>query len=164
MRKCMTWATTPGHANLAFKKNEVLPLALPTTKVDGLSYARTYHGLPNFGLGAAGAQMILALQVLLNYDLSPCTCHLSCACFLETLGKSFCNGGISMQRATKAQADASPPHDVTLPHSACEGRRLILHVLRPRTKSDCRTQRVKLVVRFCICVTSSPRRTAALNV
>ena len=71
MRECMTWATTPGYVKLAFKKNDVLPLSLPTTKVEGLSYARTCHGLPNFGLGAAGAQMILALQVLLNYDLSP---------------------------------------------------------------------------------------------
>ena len=58
------------------------PLALPKTKVGVLSYTRSDTAQPNFGLGAGGGvQVLFALQVLLNYDLPPWTCHLHCVCF-----------------------------------------------------------------------------------
>jgi hypothetical protein len=100
------------------------PLALPKTKVGVLSDTRSHTAQPNFGLGAGGAQVLFAFQVLLNYDLPPWTCHLHCVCFGERFNKyseevaPTCNvqrhrkqvhplgsdtfGGISMQCATTA--------------------------------------------------------------
>ena len=59
------------------------------------------------------------------------------------------------------RVSASLAKDVTLLHSACKGRRSILHALRLLATSHCRANRLKAIVQFRRCVAFLRGRTEA---
>ena len=106
----------------------------------------------NFGKGGWGNAQLLDIQVLLNYDLAPCSCHLGCVLFKQAWAITLKCPPPHPRGPTKVQALASPVFDVGAPRSASEGSSLGLHPLRSNTMSNCRTYHVET-----LCVRCRPR-------
>ena len=110
--------------------------------------------------GDRGNAQHLDIQVLLNYDLAPCSCHLGCVFYKQAWAITLKWRPPRPRPSAKGQAVAFLSRDVGAAQSASEGSSPILHSLRSNTMSNCRTYHVKT-----LCVRCRPRcLTAGLTI
>ena len=108
--------------------------------------------------GDKGNAQRLDIQVLLNYDLAPCSCHLGCVLYKQACAITLKWPPPRPRAPKKQQALASLVRDVGAPRSASEGSSAVLHPLRSNTMSNCRTYHVKTLCVRCRprCLTADP--------